>query len=403
MHIPLSWQILLATVLATIVGNLFPALAGYAALGTELYIRILSLILIPYVFFGIINALTKSAGNDFAGRVILKNLSHFVMMEMVAIVAALIVGNVFFQARTIELQIMPMPDLGKTRDFGDIITNMLPESLIGILNPQNLLALIITACIIGLYANTCNDKTRLFLSNLSGSASDVMIRITNFVAAISPVGIFCAVSKLATDGDVLVNIDKIKPLAIAVVIALGIHAIITIPIYLKITTGSNPYRFMKMFGSVLFAAMGFSSSVYVMPLAINRLKQESGISSKIADFSMPVISILNYNGTSIFLSIGALYIAHSYGINLSIIEQIILMFAVSFVTIGTVACPLRLSLIIYPVLESMGIPLEGMGVLILCDIVFGIACSVVDTWSNIAITASVGVSEGDKLKTDIEI
>ena len=113
---------------------------------------------------------------------------------------------------------------------------------------------------------------------------------------------------------------------------------------------------------------------------------------------MPLLTILNFNGTSIFLTTAILFIAQAYGINLSLLEQIILIFTVSFITIGNVAAPLKLSVLIFPVLESMGVPLEGMGVIVACDLFFGMLCSAADTWCNVAVTAVIARSEDDKIK-----
>lgn len=401
MKIPLSWQIVLSAVLAIIVGYFFPTVAVYAGEFDGFYIKILTLLMIPYVFSGIIGSLTKSYEHDKTGRITLRTLTMFVIMEVIAIFTALLISNISLPMFSILPQGIQMPELENPRYFGDFIYNLIPTDIFSATQMGNISALIVIACLFGLFTNRCADKSRIFLTNLFSSVNEVMTSIADFVAKLSPIGIFCLTSKVMSDGQIFNQIDKVKPLVVVTAIALLVHSLITIPIMVKTMGGCNPYRYMKMFGSVLFQSLSFSTSTLAVPLAINRMKKEVGISDKVANYGMPLISMLNFNGTSIFLACAAMYTAQAYGINMSIIEQAILLFAVSFITIGTVANPLKLSLIMLPVLESMGIPIEGMGALMICEILFGMVCSMVDLWSNIAITATTAYSEGDRIKTEI--
>lgn len=400
--IPLAWQTVLAAIMAIIIGKVWPWAAAYAGGFTPIFVRALSFLLIPYIFIGICGAITKKSEREFTGRIILKNLSSFVTMEMLAIFTALLVSNIVFMNSAIELPNTPTPAINNPREFGDFITNIVPQDLMSAFSPLNLLAVVVTACLFGYFTNRCADRSRIFLTNLYNSCGDVLQRICDLVSSLCPIGIFCVFSQLATDGAIFNSLYTIRPLITAACVGLAIHALVSIPIILRLTAKCNPYRLIKTFSNSLFNSLGFSTPTLTIPMAINRMKSEAGISAHIADFSMPVISTLNFNGTSIFLATATMYVAQAYGINLSIMEQVILMFAVSFITIGTVGSPLKLSLIMYPIMESMGIPLEGMGALMLCEMLFGMICPVVDVWSNIAITVNIAEGEGDKIKTEAE-
>ncbi|MBQ1697944.1 MAG: cation:dicarboxylase symporter family transporter [Bacteroidales bacterium] len=398
LNIPLSWQIVLAAILAVMVGRLFPAMTGFAGEVAEAYLRLLMLLLIPFFFCAIMSAFTSTDDNGFALRITLKNLTIFVVMEVIAVSTALIVSNIFFAYTSPEVPSLPAAVLDAPRSFGDFLFDMVPHSFEDVVRTKNLPGIIIIASVVGYYANRCNDKSRLYLANMFAACNELMMRLAGFVAALSPIGIFCITCKLTAESEVFDSLQKVKPLVIAAGIALALHSFVLVPLMLKSFAKCHPYRLLKMFGSILWTSLGFSTSTLVSTLAICRMKSESGVSPRIADCTMPMLTVLNFNGSSIFLTTAILYVAQSYSIDLSFLEQVILIFTVSFITIGTVSFPLKLSAIIFPVMESLGVPIEGMGVIVVCDLLFGMFCSAADTWCNISATALIANTEGDKLK-----
>ncbi len=397
LKIPLSWQIVFAAILAVMVGRLFPAASDFAGEIAETYMRLLML-LIPYFLFAVVSSFTASDDNGFSLRITLKTLTGFVGMEVIAAGVALVVANIIFANTNIEALNLPAVDIDTTKSFGDFFFNMIPHNFVDILRTKNLPFVIIIACIIGFYANKCSDKSRLTLTKIFTSCNELMHRITGFIAALSPIGIFGITCKITAEGGIFDSYHKIMPLVIAAAAALLLHSIVVMPILLRSIAHCNPFHLLKMFGSVLWTSLSFSTSTLAATLAMHRMKEESGISSKISGCSMPLLTILNFNGTSIFLTTAIIFIAQAYGISISLLEQIILIFTVSFITIGTVAIPLKLSVLIFPVMESFGVPIEGLGVIVICDLFFGMLCSATDTWCNVAATAIIGSTEGDRLK-----
>ncbi len=400
--IPLAWQTVLAAILAIIIGRAWPQAASYMGSFGDIFARMLSLMAIPFVLVGICSAITNKSDYGFAGRIILKNLSGFVGMETLAVGTALLVSNIVFYNTGIELPSSYGPISESPREFGDFLLKMVPGDISSIFTQSNLPGVVVMACIFGYFTHQCADRSRIFLTNLFSAGNDVMQRVCDLVASICPIGVFCIFCQTASDSTILDSLPKVSPLITAASIALGIHALISIPLILKVSSGVRPFRLLKMFSNSLYTSISFSSSTLAMPLAVNRMKSDAGISAHVSDFSMPVISVLNFNGTSIFLATAAMYVAQAYGINLSIMEQVVLMLAVSCITIGTVDFPLRLSLIMYPVMEYLGIPLEGMGAIIICELLFGMLCPMVDLWANIAVTVNIAEGEGDKIKTETE-
>ena len=131
-----------------------------------------------------------------------------------------------------------------------------------------------------------------------------------------------------------------------------------------------------------------------------RIKKETGVSQQIADFSMPLHTLTNNSGTTIYLLIAALFVSQAFGISIPLIEQIILAFAVWLITVGVTNVPLKFTIMLLPVLSYMGMPIEGAGLVVVCDILFTSLCSFVDMWTYVCCTAAVAASEGEKLNID---
>ncbi|MBR4267068.1 MAG: cation:dicarboxylase symporter family transporter [Bacteroidales bacterium] len=397
LKIPLSWQIVLAVVLALLLSYFVPALAILAGEVTHLYIRLLSLILVPYLFFGVMSAFSMQSSSGFFGRLALKNLTWFVAFEMIAVITGLIISNIIFQNSVIVIETMEGVHLESPINFGDFLFSMIPQNIFADICDNNLFPLFLISCMLGFFIVRCSDKSRVYLSNFFTSMSELMQKVTDFVGALAPVGIFCLVCGLASDDSIFDKFNKVVPFIIALSIGFFLHSFVWLPLILKIWTKVGPFQLLKTFSSVIFTSMGFSSSTLAIPLITNKMKSEINVSPKIADFSVPMISILSFNGTSLYLCIAAMFIAQAYGINLSIVEQSILIFSVIFISIATNTIPLKLKVLLLPVLERMGIPIEGIGIIVFCDVFFGMISSGLDTWANICATTIIASSEGDDI------
>ncbi|MCQ2973466.1 MAG: dicarboxylate/amino acid:cation symporter [Bacteroidales bacterium] len=397
---PLSWQILLAGLTASIFGVAFPN-AGIIIgnLGT-LYIKILELILIPVVISGIISGVSQINNAQTLGRLAIKNIMWFVASQIMAVFVALVLANIFAPGNGADLSNSYSYSIENTRNFGDFLAEMIPNNFFNALTNNNLSAIIIFGVTFGFFTTLSKDKSRIFLNNFFNSASEVMIRIASFVGRLAPIGIFGLAAKYAATIDFISPFSKLWPLILIVFLALAIHTFISLPIFTKIIAKIKPFRLLKSFGSVLFTSFGISSANVSIPLALARIKNEIGVSSRIADFSLPFGGVINFNGTSIYLCIASLFVAQAYGISIPISEQIILAFAVSFVAVGTTNIPINFTIMMIPVLEYLGVPIEGIGLIVICDVIFSMFCSFVDMWSNICATVSIARSEGETLNLE---
>jgi Na+/H+-dicarboxylate symporter len=164
---------------------------------------------------------------------------------------------------------------------------------------------------------------------------------------------------------------------------------------MKVMTKYNPFNILKIFSSTLLISAVSRNSFLTMPLTANKMVSEAGVSPKISFFSLPLTTVLSFCGTSVYLCVAALFTAQVYGINMSFSEGMVLVLSCVFISIATFETPLKLTVLLFPVLERLGIPIEGIGVLTVCDLLFSIICAAVDSWSNVCANIVIAASEGD--------
>lgn len=404
LRFPLSWQILLAMLLATIVGYILPYTAQAVGGIGDLYVKLLCLTLVPAIIPNIINGVASITKSGLLGRLTLKNLSWFIVSQFVAVCTIFFIatfagigyGVNLFEHQTENLFFKP------EHNFGDFIINIFPESFFNALEINNISAIFIFCVIFGYFTSKSSDKTRIFIKNMSSSFSEIMQQFTTFTAKLAPIGVFCIIAQTVAETDFVSNVYKFLPFITAVAAAMAIHSFISLPIAFKFLTGQSAFKLIKMFGSVLYTAFAVRSSYAVVPQIMQRMKKEVGIQARISDFLVPMGALTHNNGGAIYFCATAIFVSQAYGIEMSIFEQIAIFLAVSFITLGITDIPLAGAAAILPVLEALGLPKEGFAIIITFDTIICMSAAFVDTWSNICATSTIAYSEGETLTINNE-
>lgn len=395
--IPLTWQMVVAAVAAMLCWYVFPVAAEYAGEVTDLYIRILSLILTPYVFFSMMNVFTKETSEGVFGRLALKNLTWFILVQTFAVAVSLFVSDIVFQNFDLKPfnQDGSLKGVNQEKNFGDFIFYAVPENYFEAVTSNNLLTVLLITCVLGHLASKCKDRTMTYLSSFFSSFSELVQKCADLVLRLSPFGVFCFMCKLLVQGGIFKFSETLTPFIIAVSASLALYSFGILPLIIKVMTKYNPFNILKIFSSTLLISAVSRNSFLTTPLTANKMMSNAGVSPRIPLFSLPVTTVLSFCGTSVYLCSAALYTAQTYGINMSFSEGAVLVLSCVFISVATFETPLKLTVLLFPVLERLGFPIEGIGVLTVCDLFFSIVCAAVDSWSNICANIVIAASEGD--------
>ncbi len=396
----LHWQILVALVLAIIYGSFFKESINYVSWLGDLFIRALKMIVIPLIITSLITGVTNVGSGKSLGRLSVKTLVYYISTSILAIVTGLILVNIIKPGAGSEISVAG--DISKysiTKPFKDTLINIVPDNIFKAFTSENMLSIIFFSILFGFFILQIQKKHRDLLTDVFAASFKVMMKITLFIIKFAPLGIFGIVAKVIAEQENLLDLFKSIGLFMTVVIAgLIFHAVVTLPSILKLIGRTSPLRFLNSVLTPLLTAFSTQSSNATLPLTIEAVEDNAGVSNKISSFTLPLGATINMDGTALYELVVAGFIAQIYGIDLSISQQVIMVLTALLASIGTAAIPMASLVTMTIIFTAVGLPLEGIAIIMPVERILDMCRTTVNVWSDCCGAASIAVSEGEKLK-----
>jgi Na+/H+-dicarboxylate symporter len=182
-----------------------------------------------------------------------------------------------------------------------------------------------------------------------------------------------------------------------VLLALAVHAGITLPLLLRTLGKSHPLRHFKNMREALITAFSTSSSSATLPLTMDAIENRSGVSNEVTSFTLPLGATINMDGTALYELVATMFIAQAYGIDLSVGQQIIVVITGLLASIGAAGIPMAGLVMISVILSAVGLPLEGIGLILAVDRILDMFRTATNVWSDSCGAAIIANSEGEEL------
>ena len=226
------------------------------------------------------------------------------------------------------------------------------------------------------------------------------MKITMFIIRFTPLGIFGIVAKeVARNAGSLGNIAGSLGLYMLVVMAgLIVHAGISLPMMVKFIGKANPVAHYRNMATPLLTAFSTSSSNATLPLTMEAVEEKDGVSNKIASFTLPLGATVNMNGTALYECVAVIFIAQAYGIELTFAQQMIVIFTALLAAIGSAGIPMAGLVMMAVVLNAVGLPLEGIGLILAVDRILDMFRTTVNVYGDTCAAVIIAKSEGEELK-----
>ena len=338
----LHWQIAAALALGIATGLLGgeTAAAQIGWLGT-LFIRLLRMIIVPLIFASIVSGVVSAGGGRALGRLFSKTFGYYVLTSLLAIVTGLAavnlirpgVGASFEGVEAGELPVLETPGSPL-----DLVIDIVPENFIAAAAEGDMLALIFFAIVLGMSITALPDDPRQRLVDLFDAGFQAMMRLTQGVMVFLPIGVFALITRLVGES----GLDSFLALglyAVTVVLSLSFHLFVTLPMILLVLGRISPrVHFTNMFDALMMA-FSTSSSAATLPLTMDNVKRNVGVSDRVSSFVLPMGATVNMDGTALYECAGVLFIAQALGVDLSIGQQLLVVFTALLASIGTAAVP----------------------------------------------------------------
>lgn len=369
----------------------------------DMFLRALKMLIIPLILSSLISGVTNIGTGKNLGRLGLKTVGYYVLTSTFAILTGLILVNIFQPGAGADLNFSREVEglVEKQKSLRDIIVEIIPTNIFKAFEASDMLSIIFFAMLFGFFVTRIDEKPRKFLTDAFNALFDVMMKITMFVIRFTPVGIFGIVAKVVADQDDLLNLMSRMGIYMGtVVLALAIHAFVTLPIILRFVGKSRPLKHFRNMSTPLITAFSTSSSGATLPLTMNAVEKNSGVSNKITSFTLPLGATINMDGTALYECVAALFIAQAYGVDLTIIQQFTVVVTALLASIGAAAIPMAGLVMITVILTAVGLPLEGVGLILAVDRILDMFRTATNVWSDSCGAVTIASSEGEKLPVD---
>ena len=402
--IKLHWQILIALILAIIFGLFFTGFVKYITWIGDLFLRALKMIIVPLILTSIISGVANIGGASNLGKLGLKTLTYYLVTSLFAILIGLTMVNLIRPGVGADLGFQKnVQEIGGSSDLGNILLRLVPTNIFDALARSDMLAIIFFSILFGYFITKINDNYKNLLINTVNAGFEVLMKLTSFIIKFAPIGIFGIVAGVVAEqaGDKSALLGIVQRLGLymsTVLLGLIIHAFITLPLILRLYGKVNPWLHFKAMTTPLLTAFSTSSSSATLPLTLEAVEDEVGVSNKITSFVLPLGATVNMDGTALYEFVAAIFIAQAYGIHLGFVQQFVVVFTALLASIGAAGIPMAGLVMITVVLSSVGLPLEGVGLILAVDRILDMCRTTVNVWSDSCGAAVIAKSEGEILK-----
>ena len=412
----LHWQILIAIILAGIAGTLtgtdgsFLGVIFYSVyefIGT-LFMNALRMIIVPLIMASIIVGIASIGSGSDLGRLGGKTLLYYAFSSTMAILIGLFFVNLLTpglaNGEPVGDALNLTLDSGEVasavasvegRGGGDIVQiflRMVPTNIVAAAADGQMLGLIFFSLVFGFFMTQIPEKQSDALLTLWRGISETMMKITMWVMRFAPYGVFGLVAETVAS----TGFSAFRPLLlffITVMLALGAHIFIALPLVLKYVAKVRPTRHFRAMAPAMLTAFSSASSSGTLPLTMECVEKNAGVSERTTSFVLPLGATINMDGTALYECVAAIFLAQAYGLEMTFATQFTVVLIALLTSIGVAGIPAASLVAITVILTAIGLPVEAIGLLLVTDRVLDMCRTSVNIFSDSCGAVIIGKSE----------
>jgi len=394
----LTTKILLGLLAGIVAGLLLTsnpqiAITFIQPIGT-LFINLIKMIIVPLVLSSLIVGAASIGDVKTLGRIGGKTIVYYLLTTAFAVTIGLVLGSVFNPGAGLSIPMDAQIAATEAPTILETLLNIVPKNPLQGLVEGNMLQIITFGLFLGIGATSIpEEKGKLFIGFFDGLA-EVMYKITAFIMELAPFGIFGLIAPVVASNGPSVLLPLVKVIA-AVYIGCVIHAILVYSSAVKLVAKISPIKFFKGVMPAALTAFSTTSSSGTLPVSIKCVKENLGVSEKIASFVLPLGATINMDGTALYQGVCALFVAQVYGVDLTITQQATIILTATLGSIGTAGVPGAGLIMLSLVLQSVGLPLEGVALIAGIDRILDMARTAVNVVGDTSAAIIVAATENE--------
>ncbi|MFZ2353999.1 dicarboxylate/amino acid:cation symporter [Paucilactobacillus nenjiangensis] len=402
-RLSLGWQIIIGLVLGIIFGVIFyhnkTAITAMQNLGT-IFISLIQMIVLPIVVSCLTVGIANMGDIHKLGRIGGKTLIYFEIMTTFAIALGLIVGNITHPGTFINIHDLHGSDISKYMatakssshtGLWDTLMGIIPTNFFASLSAGDMMPIIFFSVFFGLGTAAIGERGQIIIDFLQ-AVSEVMFKVTNWVMKFAPIGVFGLIGMTIAE----MGLSALAPLGLFVLITyltMAFFIVVILGIVCKIFK-IKYWPLMRVIKDEFLIAFSTASSEATLPRLVSKM-EKYGVSQAIVSFVIPTGYTFNLDGSAIYQSLAALFLAQAYGIHLTITHQITLLLVLMITSKGMAGVPGASFVVLLATVSTIGVPMSGLTFIAGIDRFVDMARTSVNVVGNSVATIVIGKSEGE--------
>lgn len=359
----------------------------------QVFLRGIMMLVVPLVFVSLINGAANMGDVKKLGRVGSKTILFYMSTTAVAIIISLILGVVLKPGVGLDMGAIQTVEttINQKAPLVQILYEMVPNNIISAMANGSMLQIIVFALLTGVGLSLLGEKGE-YLTNLFQKLNDLIMKLVEIVMLFAPIGVFGLIAKTFATVGYSALIPLMKYVGI-VYLGLLIHATVIYGSLFKVFAGLSLRKFYKKFSPAMFVAFSTASSNATIPFSLDICEKELGISKEISSFTIPLGATINMDGTAIMQGVASLFIAQAYGIEMTLPMMLTVVLTATLASIGTAGVPGAGAIMLSMVLQSVGLPLEGLGLIMGIDRLVDMGRTSINVTGDAVCTSIIAKSE----------
>jgi Na+/H+-dicarboxylate symporter len=382
-----------------------PFLEIYNLIG-QLFLNALTLVVVPLVVSSIITGAARIGAEHSFGRLGARTFKYYVGTSALAVLVGLVCILLFTSEKQTALaELIPAGSTAieavkeQSSAFQKvqmILLKIVPPNIFAAAAQGQMMGLIFFSLLFGFFSAKLESGLAAILMGFWKGIFQTMMRITECIMRFLPFGVFGLMAKVvATTG--LESLSAVAFFFALVLGALLFYSLIILPLLLGTIAKVNPITHFRAVAPALFTAFSTSSSAAALPIAMECIEKRAGVSNRICSFTIPLGNSFNMSGTALYQCVAALFIARVYGVEFSVFHVGITAFLALFTSFGTAGIPSASLISVVIILNTLGIPAEGIGLILAVERLLDMCRTTVNVLGNTCCSVLVARSEGEQV------
>lgn len=393
----LSVQIFASLVLSVVVGlflgdsAVVPVKTWIAPVGT-MFINLIKMMIVPVVLCSLIVGMTSMGDMKKLGRIGIKTVAFYMVTTAIAIVIGFGVAGIIEPGVGMALPAEAAPKVKEAPSIMQVFVNMIPKNPIDSMAKADILPVIVFALFIGTGIISVGGKKGALLINVFDSGAEVCYKIIAMIMRLAPIGVFCLLLPV-----VVQNGPKVLLPLLSVIMAMAvgsvIHAVIVYSGIAAAVGHMSPLKFFRGMAEAMIIAFTTCSSAGTLPVNMKNTQEKLGVKRDIASFVLPLGATINMDGTALYMGVCSLFIANVYNIPLTMDQMMLIILTGTLASIGTAGVPGAGLIMLAMVLQSVGLPMEGLALVAGIDRVLDMFRTTLNITGDAAVAVAIDATE----------